>query len=154
MRIAINVSKSTATIFARAGRHFIRPRTVTLFGETIHSVVTTRYLRVTLDIRLTRSPYIDQIRKKTAQKWVCWVPYWRGRVISPSGTESCRIRSSSIPSFFALLLVPLDVRNRQIHEDLGVPLFADLIRALTASYNSKLADVWNPVVRQLGRYLR
>ena len=36
------------------------------------------------------------------------------------------------------------VSNRQIHEDLGVPLFAD-IRALTASFDSKLADVENPL---------
>ena len=34
-RIAINVSKSTAIIFARAGRHFIQPRPVTLFGKPI-----------------------------------------------------------------------------------------------------------------------
>jgi hypothetical protein len=46
------------------------------------------------------------------------------------------------------------VINRQIHEDLGVPLFADHIRALTARFDSKLADVGNPLVRQLGRYLR
>jgi len=45
------------------------------------------------------------------------------------------------------------VRNRQIHEDLGVPLLADHFRALTESFDSKLADVGNPVVRQLGRYL-
>jgi hypothetical protein len=32
-RIAINVSKSSAIIFARAGRRFIQPRPVTLFGE-------------------------------------------------------------------------------------------------------------------------
>jgi hypothetical protein len=32
-RIAINVSKSTAIIFARAGRRFIQPRPVTFFGE-------------------------------------------------------------------------------------------------------------------------
>jgi hypothetical protein len=32
----------------------------------------------------------------------------------------------------------------QIHEDLGVPLFADHIRALTASFDSKFADVENP----------
>jgi hypothetical protein len=58
------------------------------------------------------------------------------------------------PSVFALLLVPpWYVSNRQIHEDLGVPLFADHIRALTASFDSKLADVGNPLVRQLGRYL-
>jgi hypothetical protein len=46
------------------------------------------------------------------------------------------------------------VSNRLIHEDLGVPLLADHIRALTASFDSKLADVGNPLVRQLGRYLR
>jgi len=46
------------------------------------------------------------------------------------------------------------VSNRQIHEDLGVPLFADHIRALTASFDWKLADVGNTLVRQLGRYLR
>jgi hypothetical protein len=46
------------------------------------------------------------------------------------------------------------VSNRQIHEDLGVPLFADHVRALTASFDLKLADVGNPLVRQLGRYLR
>ena len=49
---------------------------------------------------------------------------------------------------------PLYVSNRQIHEDLGVPFFADHIRALTASFDSKFADVGNPLVRQLGRYLR
>jgi len=36
------------------------------------------------------------------------------------------------------------VRNRQICEDLGVPLFADHIRALTASFDLKLADVGKP----------
>jgi len=68
-RIAINVSKCTAIIFARAGRRFIQPRPVTLFGEPIEWVDTTRYLGVTLDKGLTWSPHIDQVRKKTAQ-WV------------------------------------------------------------------------------------
>jgi hypothetical protein len=49
---------------------------------------------------------------------------------------------------------PWYVSNRQIHENLGVPLFVDHIRALTANFNSKLADVGNPLVRELGRYLR
>ena len=44
------------------------------------------------------------------------------------------------------------VRNRHIHEDLGVPLFADHIGALTASFDSKFADAGNPLVRQLGMY--
>ena len=45
------------------------------------------------------------------------------------------------------------VRNRQIQEDLGVPLYADHIRALTESFDSKLAGVGKPLVWQLGRYL-
>ena len=49
---------------------------------------------------------------------------------------------------------PLYVSNRQIHEDLCVPLFADHVRALTASFHSKLDDVGNTLLRQLGRYLR
>jgi len=67
-RIAINVSKSTAIIFARAGRRFIQPRPVTLFGESIEWFDTTRYLGVTLDKVFTWSPHIDQVRKKTAQR--------------------------------------------------------------------------------------
>jgi len=46
------------------------------------------------------------------------------------------------------------VSNRQIHEDLGVPLFAKHIRTLTVIFDSKLADMGNTLVRQLGRYLR
>ena len=34
--------------------------------------------------------------------------------------------------------------NRKIHEDLGVPFFADHIVALTESFDSKLADVGKP----------
>ena len=45
------------------------------------------------------------------------------------------------------------VSNRQIHEDLVVPLFAAHIRALSERFDSKLADVGNPLVRQLGGYI-
>jgi hypothetical protein len=57
-RIAIVVSKSIAIIFARCGQRFIQSRPVTLFGEPIQLVKTTRYLRVTLDTRLTWSPHV------------------------------------------------------------------------------------------------
>jgi len=43
-RIVINVSKNTAINFAHAGRHFIQPRPVTLFGEPIEWVDRTRCL--------------------------------------------------------------------------------------------------------------
>jgi len=62
------------------------------------------------------------------------------------GYRCCNPRS---PPFYWCTLVS----NRQIHEDLGVPLFADYIRALTANFDSKLGDVENPLLRQLGRYL-
>ena len=45
--------------------------------------------------------------------------------------------------------VPWYVSNRQIHEDLGVPHFADHIRTLTARFDSKIADVGNPLVQQI-----
>jgi hypothetical protein len=58
------------------------------------------------------------------------------------------------PKYLRLATVtPWYVSNRQIQVDLGVPLFADHIRALTASFDSKLADVGNPLVRRLGRYV-
>ena len=70
----------------------------------------------------------------------------RTHVRRPQGLQSKCLRLAT----GALLYLS----NRQIHEDLGVPLFADHIRALTASFDSKLADAGNPLVRQLGRYLR
>ena len=41
-RIGINVSKSNAIIFTRAGRRFIQARPVTLFGDPVQWVDTTR----------------------------------------------------------------------------------------------------------------
>jgi len=98
--------------------------------------------------------------------------------MSPSGTETSYISSSSVPDGLCVhsLVVrwPLPcpkvtgvaihvsppcyscpmVRNRQIHVELGVPLYAENIRTLTARFDKKLADVENPLVRQLDRYLR
>jgi hypothetical protein len=67
-RIAINVFNSTTIIFARAGRRFIELLPVTLFAESIEWVDRTRYLGLTLNTRLTWSPHIDQVRKRTAQR--------------------------------------------------------------------------------------
>jgi hypothetical protein len=48
---------------------------------------------------------------------------------------------------------PWYMSGSQIHEDLGVLYCADHIRGLTDSFDSKLADAGNPLVRQRGRYL-
>jgi len=70
-RIAINVSKSNTIIFAGVVRRFIQPRPVILFGEPNHRVETTRYLVVNLHKRLTWSPHVHQVRKKTLNGRVC-----------------------------------------------------------------------------------
>jgi len=163
----------------RAGRRFIQPRPVTLHGEPIEWVNTTRYLGVTLDKGLTWSPHIDQVRKKTAQRMGMLGPLLNRKsdhsirngvllykqLICPMMDYACPAWRSAARSHVRRLQVlqskclclatgaPWYVSNKQIHEDLGVPLFADHIRALTASFDSKLADVGNPLVRQLGRRL-
>jgi hypothetical protein len=48
---------------------------------------------------------------------------------------------------------PLYISKRQIHEDFGIPFFADHIRALTESFDSKIAEAGNPLVRQLGKHM-
>jgi len=179
-RIAINVSNGTAIIFARAGRPFIDLRPVTLFEEPIESVDRTRYLGVTLDTRLTWSPHIYQVMKRTAQRMGMLGPLLNRKsdlsvrngvllykqLIRPMMDYACPSWRSAARSYVRRLQVlqsmclrlvtgaPWYVSNRQIHEELGVPLFADHIRDVTASFDSKLADVENPLVRQLGKYLR
>ena len=48
---------------------------------------------------------------------------------------------------------PWYINNRQFYEDLGVPYFADDIRALTENFDSKLPGAWNPLVRLIAKYL-
>ena len=138
------------------------------------------YLGLILGKEHNWSPHIDKVLKKTTQRMVMLCPLLnrnsdlsiRNRVLlykllirpimdyaCPAWKSAARthVRRLQVLQSNCLRLatgVPWYVSNRQIHEDLGVPLFADHIRALTASFDSKLADVGNPLVRQLGRYLR
>jgi hypothetical protein len=124
--------------------------------------------------------HFDQVRKRTAQKMGMLGPLLNRKsdlfvkngvllykqLIRPMMDYACpswrsaarsRVRRLQVLQSKCLRLAigaPWYVSNRQIHEDLGVPLFADHIRSLTASFDSKLADVENPILRQLGRYLR
>ena len=66
-KIAI-VSKSNATLFAKAGWRVSKPRPVRFLRESIRWVDRARYLGVILDSRLNSSPHIVQIRKKAAQR--------------------------------------------------------------------------------------
>lgn len=68
LREWINVLKSTATFFAKAGRRILNPRPLQLFGKPILWVETTRYLVVKLATRLTWSAHIDQVRNEAVQR--------------------------------------------------------------------------------------
>jgi hypothetical protein len=126
---------------------------------------------VTLIKRLTWSPHTDQVRKKTAQRMGMLGPLLNRKsdlsvrngvllykqLILPLMDYACPAWSSAARSHVRRLQVlqskclrlatgvPWYVCNRHIHEDLGVPLFADHIRALTASFDSNLAEVGNPL---------
>jgi len=135
------------------------------------------YLEVTLDTWLNLSPHIALVMKRTAQRMgnlgplpnrmsdlsvkngvlvnkqlICPMMYYA----CPAWRSAARGYKSCNPSVLDLLRVsaPLYLRHRQIREDLAVPLYADHIRALTGSFDSKLGNVENPLVRQLGRHLR
>jgi hypothetical protein len=132
---------------------------------------------VTLDTRFIWSPHIDQVRKRTAQRigmlgsllnrksdlsirngvllykqLICPMmdlacPAWK----SAAYTHVWRLQVLQSKCLCLATVAPWYISNRQIHEVLGVPLFANHIRALTASFDSKLADVGTPpLVRQLG----
>jgi len=77
-------------------------------------------------------------------------PAWR----SAAGTHVLRLQVLQSKCLRLSTGAPWYVINRQIHEDLVIVLIADHIRALTVSFDGKLDDVGNPLVRQLGRYKR
>jgi len=64
-------------------------------------------------------------------------PIWR----SAGRTHVRRLQVQQCKCLRLATGTPRYVSNRQIQEDLGVPLFAYHIRALSASFDSKLADV-------------
>jgi hypothetical protein len=165
-----------AMLFTRRRIHTLRP--VALFGEPIVWVDTTRYLGVTLDKQLTWSTHINQVRKKASQRLGMLGPLLNRsglsirngvllcrQLIRPMMDYACPVWRSAARCHIRKLQVLQSkclriatgalwyMSSRQIHEDLGVPFFADHIRALTDSFDSKLADAGNPLVRQLGRYL-
>jgi len=135
-------------------------------------------MKVALDIRPTWSIYIDGVRNKVAQlesvgnsrqqeEWYLHqkrrsgissssVLRWTTR--SPSGRPPPAPVSGKFrcfkPSVFAMLPVHLGtlmtVKFTRVWE---VPFFVDHVRSLTGRFDSKLADVGNPLVTQIDRYL-
>jgi len=175
-RIAIIASKS----IARAERRFLQLLPVTLFGELIEWVDTSRYLGVTIHTRLTWALYIAQVTKRAAQRpgmvgtllnmrddlsvrngvvlfkqlIRCVLDYACPMRRSAALTHVRRLRMLQSKCLYLATDAPWYVSNRRIREDLGVPLFAVHIRVMTESFDSNLSGVGNPLARQGGRYLR
>ena len=65
--IAINVSKSFAMFFVKAGRRIPKTQPVQLFGDQPNGSIPPVILGANLDARLTWSTHIDQVRTEAAQ---------------------------------------------------------------------------------------
>jgi hypothetical protein len=168
-----------AVLFAEAARRVRQPRPVQFLWDPIEWVQTTRYLGVTLDTPLNWSAHVNQVRKRAAQRLGALghllnrrsglsvtngVPLYK-QLVRPMMDYACPIWKSAARSHIESLQVlqskwlriatnaPWYAGNRQIHEDLGIPFFADHSRALAESFDSKLADAGNPLVRQLEMHL-
>jgi hypothetical protein len=166
-------------LFVKAARRIKKSRAVQFLGEPIQWVETARYLGVTLDTQLTWSAHVNQVGEKAAQRLGVLGALLNRRsglsfrndvliykqLIRPMMDYACPIWRSAARSHFRKLQVlqfkclriatnaPWYVSNRQIHEDFGIPFFADHVRALTESFDSKLADTGNPLFRQLERHM-
>jgi hypothetical protein len=162
--------KSSALLFAKFGRCILKPRPVQLFGEPIQWVSTGVTLihgspSQLISIRLERKQHKDCrcLDLSKQEKWclhqqrssavqgahptfdgLC-VRHLEGHHLHPyQGIAGASVQVSlycyQYTSKFTMILV--------------VPLFTNHISSLTERFNSKLADVGNPLVTQLGRYLR
>jgi hypothetical protein len=167
-------------LFAKAAWRVTRPRMVQFLGEPIEWVDTARYLGVTLDSRVTWRPHIVHVRKKAFQRLGVLGSVLNRRsglsirngvllykqLIRPMMDYACLIWRCTARSYVKQLQALQSkclriatgaawyTSSRQMQEDLGVPFFEEDTRALTESYDSKLAGMGNPLVRQLGTHLR
>jgi hypothetical protein len=135
---------------------------VQFLGEPVEWVETKRFLEVTLDTQLTWSAHVNQVGKKAAQRLGVLGPLLNrrsGRSVRngvllykqrtrPMMDYACPIWRSAARSNVRKLQVlqskclriATDARwyvsNRQIHDDLWIPFFADHVEALTESFDS------------------
>jgi hypothetical protein len=167
-------------LFAEAAWRIPRPRRVQFLGVPIECVDTARYLEVTLNSLLTWRPHIVQVRKKASQRLgvLGSLPSRRRglsirnevllykQLIRPMMDYACPIWRFAARSYVkqlqavhskCLRIAPgtgLYISKGLIHENLGVSFFGVHASAQTDNYDTNLAGVGKPLVRQLVRYLR
>jgi hypothetical protein len=153
LRFAMNISNSTAVLFIKVARRIQKSRAVQSLREAIELVETARYLGMTLDRQLNWSAHFSQVGKAAAQILGVLGPLLNSRsglsvrngvvlckqLIRPVMDYACLICRSAARSHirklkflqFTCLRIstnaPWCVINRQFHEDLWIPFFADHI---------------------------
>jgi len=150
-----------------AGKREHGARTLTQSAGT--GSLSTSPSTATLDTRLTWSAHINEVGKKVAQRLGVLGPLLNRSGLSIRNSVllyrqfihlmmdyACPVWRSAARSRVWKLHVlqskclriatsaPWYIDNRQIHNDLVIPSFADHIRALTESFDSKLSDAGNP----------
>jgi hypothetical protein len=175
-RIAINVSKINAMLFAKAPWRISRPRHRRANGMGRYSPI----LGSDSSFRPDLAASYRTGRKESLPATGCACSLLNRRsglsirngvllykqLIRPMMDYACPIWRYAARSYVKQLQAlqseylriaigaPWYISDREIHELLGVLFFEEHTRALTESYDSKLAGAGNPLVRQLGRYLR
>jgi hypothetical protein len=167
-RILINVSKSTAVLPSESARRIQKPISVQFVGQPIQWVKTAWYLAVVV---ATRQPGRIKGSSKTGRAWPLLnrnglsirngVLLYK-QLTQPMMDEACwsaasrhagKLQVLQSKRFRIATNAPRYVSYKQIHMDFGITFFADHIRALTESFDRKLADPGNPLVWQIGRNL-
>ena len=137
-RIAINVSKSSAMLFVKAGRRIPKSRPVQLFGDPIRRVIPPIALGRTL---IHDSPgWIISIGWESGTETGSACPVWR----SAARSHIRNMQALQSKCFRIAASEPWYIANKQIHDYLGVPFFTGHIRSLTQRFDRMLADVGTP----------
>ena len=176
-RMALNTSKTTATLFERkrSSRRVTALPQLTLNGDSIEWTPTSKYLGVTLDSKLTFKEHLKVIRKKTAGKLGALYPLFRSRsmplqmkvhlykmTIRPVMTyatptwsgilqKKTAARTLQLIQNRALKIAagaPMYARTADLHKDLGVDLMRDHILKLNQNFYKKLEENPNPLISE------
>jgi hypothetical protein len=140
-------------IFALAGRRFIQPRPVTLFGVTIQSVDITHHLGATLDKRLTWS-HIGQVSRSPAQRMGLLGPLLDRRselsvrnevllykqLIRPLIDYACPVWRSAARTHIRILQVLQPKCRRRLRAPLGTSVTGRFRRIWVFRYSSTTSE--------------
>lgn len=176
-RMALNTSKTTATLFER--KRSSRKRTelpkLSLNGDDIEWTPTSKYLGVTLDSKLTFKQHLKTVQKKTSDKLRALYPLFKSKsmplkmkvqlykvTIRPVMTYATPIWSNILQQKTAartLQLIqnralkiaagaPMFARTDDLHRDLGVKLMRDHILQLNQNFYENLEANLNPLISE------